>query len=495
MNIKPLIIFSLILIISFSIRANGIQAFFSYSAFSESGKKPFLETYLTIAGNSLQYSKNELGMFQAKVEIVLTLKQGDAIKFADKYTLLSPLSPDSLTRKDFVDQQRISIPNGDYQIEISLKDLNAQGNSIIYSENISIAFAENKISISDISFAESYTPTINQSKFSKNGYDIFPFSSDFFPENMDKLIFYSEVYNSDKILAEDESFLVNYFVEDAENGLPAGSLRKFTKETAKPVVVVFSEFPMKHLKSGNYNLVVEVRDKENNLLAAKKKYFQRSNPSIEKQLTVSNLSTVDVNNTFAGAITNGEILKDHIKSTFPVSTTLEKHFANNQLNYSDLKMMQQYFYEFWKKRNENNPEQAWLKYYEEVKKVNKEYGTRIQKGYATDRGRVYLQYGPPNTISAFRNEPSSYPYEIWHYYVIQGSEINRRQSDKRFVFMNSDLVGADYQLIHSTAFGELNDERWQLRLQGRNEQYIDLDEQRGRNHYGDRVGEIFNMPR
>lgn len=475
--------------------AGGIQAYFDYSVFAKNGKSPFIETYFTVAGNSVKYVKTGTGIYQGKVEVVLILKQGEAIKFADKYTLLSPPTSDSLAGKDFIDQQRIPVTPGDYVLEFTLKDLNSSDTTVSHSEKISVDVPADKISVSDISFSESYSATVNQSIFSKNGYDMVPFPSDFFPENMNKLIFYAEVYNSNKSLPEGDAFLVNYFVENADNNQPAGSLRKFVKETTRDVAVVFAEFPIQHLKSGNYNIVIEARDKENKLLAVTKKYFQRSNPNVEDVLTTSNLSTLDVATTFVSNITNSEELKDHIQSTFPISTQLEKNFARNQLNFSDLKMMQQYFYNFWKKRNETNPEEAWLKYYTEVKKVNKEYGTSIRKGYATDRGRVYLQYGAPNTVTATRNEPSSYPYEIWHYYVIQGSEINRRQSDKRFVFMNADLIGADYELIHSTAYGEVKDDRWQLRLQGRNEQYIDLDQQDGRDHFGNRANELFNTPR
>lgn len=495
MNIRQTVISLLLFFLFNSVTAGGIQAYFAYAAYAKSGKSPYLETYFTIAGNSVKYVKIGTGAYQAKVEVVLVLKQGEAIKFADKYTLLSPLTNDSLTGKDFIDQQRIPLAAGDYVLEFTLKDLNANDEPVSYSEKISIDFPQDKISISDISFSESYSATVNQSVFSKSGYDLVPFPSDFFPENMNKLIFYSEVYNSNKSLPEGEAFLINYFVEDADNMQLAAGLRKFTKETAKDVIVVFSELPIDKLKSGNYNLVVEARDKENKLLSVTKKYFQRSNPVVEDVLSANNLSTLDVATTFVSAITNPEELKDHIQSTLPISTQLEKNFARNQLNYSDLKLMQQYFFSFWEKRNKANPEEAWLKYFAEVKKADKEYGTSIRKGYATDRGRVYLQYGAPNTVTATRNEPSSYPYEIWHYYVIPGSEINRRQSDKRFVFMNADLIGADYELIHSTAYGEVRDDRWQLRLQGRNEQYIDLDQQDGRDHFGNRANELFNTPR
>lgn len=495
MKIKLIAAFSLFFATCEVVFGGGVQAYFEYSAFAENGKQPFLETYFTVAGNSIQYLKNEKGVYQGKVEVVLVLKQNDAIKFADKYTLLSPELPDTMSAKDFVDQQRIPLSNGEYELDVTIKDLNSTQEANSFTDKLSISFPEDKISTSDISLAQSYSATTEQNVFSKSGYDFVPYPGDFFPENINKLIFYSEVYNSNKSLTEGEDFLVNYFVENADNKQLAGSLRKFSKEKAKDVIVVFNELPIDHLKSGNYNLVLEVRNKENKLLAVTKKYFQRSNPALENVLTASNLSTIEVGTTFVSNVTNTEEMKDYIKCTYPISTTLEKNFSRNQLNYSDLKMMQQYFYNFWKKRNESNPEAEWVRYYAEVKKVNKEYGTSIQKGYATDRGRVYLQYGAPNTITATRNEPSSYPYEIWHYYIIQGSEVNRRQSDKRFVFMNSDLIGADYELIHSTAFGELRDDRWELRLQGRNEQYIDLDEEQGRDHYGNRVNDLFNVPR
>jgi len=50
---------------------------------------------------------------------------------------------------------------------------------------------------------------------------------------------------------------------------------------------------------------------------------------------------------------------------------------------------------------------------------------RSAKVMKTDRGRVYLKYGPPNIISRKLYEPSSYPYEIWHYYVLGDNQRNK----------------------------------------------------------------------
>ena len=86
------------------------------------------------------------------------------------------------------------------------------------------------------------------------------------------------------------------------------------------------------------------------------------------------------------------------------------------------------------------------------------YGSSIKKGYVSDRGRVYLQYGAPdNTVrSVFSND--TYPYEIWHYYVLGN------QRDKRFVFYNPELTGNDFFLLHSDAKGEIYTVNWQYKL-------------------------------
>ena len=107
--------------------------------------------------------------------------------------------------------------------------------------------------------------------------------------------------------------------------------------------------------------------------------------------------------------------------------------------------------------------------------MEKGYGTRIFPGYATDRGRVYLQYGAPNTVTTRESSPNEYPYEIWHYYKI------RQFSNKRFVFYNPDLVGNNYRLLHSDLIGETQNYRWQYELIKRNANNVNIDDPTGGN--------------
>ena len=120
--------------------------------------------------------------------------------------------------------------------------------------------------------------------------------------------------------------------------------------------------------------------------------------------------------------------------------------------------------------------------------VNKNFGTLIQRGYETDRGRVYLRYGAPNSINQRYNEPSAYPYEIWQYWQI------RSQTNVRFVFYNKDEVSNDFALLHSDLRGEINNRQWEMFLFQRNNVF-DVDQNNINNQFGNWSNDLFRNPR
>jgi GWxTD domain-containing protein len=190
----------------------------------------------------------------------------------------------------------------------------------------------------------------------------------------------------------------------------------------------------------------------------------------------------------------------YLRCLRPIASSSEIGFLENQLKEKNLLLMQQFLFVFWKTRNPDNAEISWLEYYKEVMKVNKEFGTYGLKGYDTDRGRVYLQYGPPDQRSVADHEPSAYPYEIWEYYTIFDKKQiltnpNNKQSNKRFVFYNPDLVTNKYRLIHSTAKGEVYNTSWELLLNKRDTQTNDFDVEKSPDHMGGNADDYFRNPR
>ena len=79
-------------------------------------------------------------------------------------------------------------------------------------------------------------------------------------------------------------------------------------------------------------------------------------------------------------------------------------------------------------------------------------------GWRTDRGRVYIIYGPPDEVERYPYSENMKPYEIWHYYNLQGGVI--------FVFGDRTGFGS-YELLHSTLVGEIKNEEWMYLLMQR----------------------------
>jgi len=484
---RKIILLSAILLFPFFSEAKNVWAFLTYSTFN-SPEGPYIETYLTIAGNSVKYIKKENGKFQATVNVLMTFKQNAVIKAFKKYELNSPEIDDTTKNTyEFLDEQRFLVPNGTYDFELQLADKNNPGKSNPFTQAVTVDFPEAKPCFSGIQLVEIYSKSESTKTITKSGFDLVPYVYSYYPPKDKRMIFYCELYNMDKILVPGQKFILSYFIESYENQMKFNDFARVKTETAKPVNVVLAEFNIENLASGNYNLIIEARDQKNEMVASQKLFIQRSNPNA--QLSFAEMFSSTSANSFAEKITSIDSLKEYISSTFPISSGLERAFIKNVLKSTDLQKLQDYFYGYWQRREKANPEHAWLVYKEQVKKAQYNFGTRIKKGYQTDRGRVYLEYGPPNTRSQQYNEPTTYPYEIWQYYTLK-----QTQRNKKFVFYAPDMVTSDFFLLHSDAIGETNNPAWQIVLSGRTQTQRDMQDTQTIHTWGGLSSDYWELP-
>ena len=475
---KKVLFFTFFLVFVTSIFAQKLSVFIDYKSYCTPNGEPYLEITSLVSGQTVFYAPNNQGRFEAAVRIIVQAFQGDSLINKLDYILGSELFEDSIasTKPDFGDIQNFPLPNGEYLLQFSVQDINSEVKPIYYADVAVMNYPQDDVSISDISLYSSIGREPKGDLFDKYGYSLEPLFYGFVPENLYTLPFSCEIYNTDR-LSNNEPLIVKSYITCFENNMmPYPQAFYSTNVKAKQVVVVVGEIGIFNLPSGNYNLIVDVFNKDSVLLATNSYFFQRSNPKIT--LNLDDFDIVDVENTFVDQIKDQDQLLEYVRFLYPISTPVERDFYVVRMKLIPMKSLQRFFYAFWLKRDPYNPEKAWKEYFEKVKYVNKEFGCKLKQGYRTDRGRVYLQYGPPNSIFESPYDSHSYPYEIWHYYYCVD------QSNVKFIFWNRDMVSNDYELLHSDKRGEFQDPFWKIKVTQRQTPNYNFDIREPEDYFG-----------
>jgi GWxTD domain-containing protein len=434
------------------------EAYLSYASFNTPAGQSYIETYLTVKGSTVRFGKVADSGYQCKVKISVLFKKGDSIKLADSYNLLSKTTADTLTFLDFIGERRYWLPKGEYTVLLRIEDKNNPlAGSVSVNTKVSVGSSTQNIDVSDAEMIVSYSPTAQAGAFTKSGYEMVPYVYNFYPQNINNLNFYVEVYNTMKVF-QGSKFAVHYFIESAETKTPVNGFSHTAVYVPDSVIPILGGFGIEKLSSGKYNLVVSVVDKNNTSIISREFSFYRSNAIANEYSKKEGITNIE--GTFVAHIRPKDTLLEDVKELYPIANIDERNFINNiEVWANDTVLLRQFLYNFWVGRNPANPEQEWKDYKKQVDAVNKTFSTTNRKGYQTDRGRVYLQYGAPSQRDVETINPATYPYEIWEYYKMSDG-----QTDKKFVFYEPSLATNDFELLNSTARGEIHNRQWQMVL-------------------------------
>ncbi len=220
---------------------------------------------------------------------------------------------------------------------------------------------------------------------------------------------------------------------------------------------------------------MDVINKKNEVVIQKKYFFQRSNTKINQLENKFDMSS-KLGKDFAMGINNKDSLIYHVKTLTPIATSTEKVFIQSNLQTYDKTSLRQFLYMFWAARDQFHPKEVWENYKQKVIVANNSFSMLNKKGYATDRGRIFLKYGEPNTVVKEYLNNAAYPHEIWHYY-----DVDNRYRDVKFVFYTRSMVISDFELIHSNLPGEVRNEQWRVLVFNRKILGVDIDD-KGNDH-------------
>ncbi len=313
------------------------------------------------------------------------------------------------------------------------------------------AVDRNQIAVSDIELCSSITSVGKDSvsRFIKNTYEAKPNPTRIFGLGEPVIFYYLEVYN----LLKNASPYYYTRVSVANSVGTEVLTRDRTKSRVNESNVEVGTLKVTTLRTGSYTFKFTVTDSVDNTSYTNSKKFFVYNPS----LPIDSLTTG----------TQGSVLASEYATMTEPELDLQiaevRYLATKEENVrfksvTGLDAKRKLLFEFWNRRDDNpstpdNPMKT--EYLKRVDYSNEHFKNSFREGWKTDRGRVFIVYGPPDEVERHADESDTKPYEIWTYNAIQGGVI--------FVF--GDRSGfSDYVLLHSTHRDELHDDNWMNQL-------------------------------
>ncbi len=414
---------------------------FDYAVYMLSDKRSYVETYLLIDGKSVNYTVNDVNL-ESKIDVTMIFKNADDLVEFRHFIVGNPPLPDTTdVFPDFTDVQRIFIPQGIYNFELKIKDLNAPKEyqkTITRHEIIAIDIPQKQVALSGIELLESFTPKLERTINLKNGNECIPYCRDTIPQDAEYLRFYVELYN---VATETDGLgdcNVHTCIRDAHTQKTIAGHSSTTKVKALNYYQFMKEIDIKRLPTGKYFLTIEIRDRYDKAIGSATKYFERKNPGVTAPSYTSAGKTLRSAAMYANADTVANILKDmKLIADSTELGTIDKAVAS-----ADMIVMQQTLYDFWIQRNQFDPDNALANF---VRRAN---AANLQQ-CSPDQKLLMLRYGIPNTI-VDRTDAAN-PFVVWHYYKI-GNLTNIK-----FVFTpNGDAL----TLLHSNMPCERQNDDW-----------------------------------
>lgn len=416
------------------------------ASFQYKGTK-YLEVYLQVLGNTVTFKETDTGLKTASVELTILIKKDSQIYNFEKYVLNSTLKEGSM---DFIDVKRFKIENGTYELVVEASDLNLKENTFFTSFDFGVNF-NTDICISDFQLlAKIEKRNESSNPFVKNGYYMEPTLFSFLPQNIDTLGVYFEIYNAQEL--PERSKIVLSINSGFRNTPVKELIVKEIPLKQGELIPVLTKMDIKGLPSGNYHLKADIIDRFGIKKLTSSVNFQRSNPGNTSE---SNTLTQDFENSFVHRLPQDSLLYA-LKAIVPLNEGVNLSGLIDIIKGKKYSEGRYFLWRYYFDKNKLNPEQAYLDYMKYAVAVDKTYRSQVGYGFETDRGYIYLKYGMPTDVVTRESEPTAPPYEIWFYDQIERG----KQKKVKFIFYIPSLAHNDFELLHSTCIGEINNPNW-----------------------------------
>jgi GWxTD domain-containing protein len=416
----------------------------------------YVELYYSFDVTRLKYVKTD-STYQSQAVIRVLFKNSATDSVVSGQAFRLPFTVNDTTmlneRRYYVDVLGFLLKPDVYRVDILAQDGNdaSRADSLSFPVEIK-AIDDQQIAESDIELCTSIIQKEKEAhdRFYKNTLEVTPDPSRLYGDGQPVLFYYTELYNLLKNKSEHyytKISVVNSF------GKEVISYEK-TKPRRNESNVEVGTINVNNLRTGAYTLTFTAIDSVDGATASSSKRFFVYNSALPMENVASGAGSSVLASEYA-AMSEQELDNEFDEAKY--IATRDEIAQYGKLSGADAK--RKMLFDFWAKRDPDpttpvNEEK--IEYMKRLAYVNEVYRTAYKPGWKTDRGRVYIMYGPPDEIDRHANEINMKPYEIWHYNSIQGG----------VEFDFGDRTGfSDYVLLNSTDRDELHDDSWMNQLQ------------------------------
>ncbi|HTY11124.1 MAG TPA: GWxTD domain-containing protein [Bacteroidota bacterium] len=416
----------------------------------------YLEVYYTFDVSKLKFAKTDsILKAEALMDIYFKRSSNDSIVARQTWRIPFTTNDSTLlaTSRSYSDVLGFLLAPDVYRMYVVGGGNNSWAKRDSFSVPIDLRPIESAhISLSDIELCTSIVSVGKDSvgRFIKNTYEVKPNPSKIYGGDQSAVYYYIETYN---LLKNSSPYYYTRLTVTNSIGKEVIT-RSRIKNRVNESNVEVGAFQVNALRTGAYTVNFTVIDSvDNSNYTSSKKIFVY-NP----QLPMDSLTAGTEGSVLASeyaTMTESELDLEFSQLKYIMSRAEQAEYKNVK----GIDAKRKVLYEFWRKRADDltNPNPLTkTEYFKRVDYANEHFRAGFKDGWKTDRGRVFIVYGPPDEIERHANEVNTKPYEIWTYHSIQGGV--------EFIF--GDRSGfSDYDLLHSTHRDELQNANWMNQLQ------------------------------
>ena len=421
-------------------------------SFGGSAGTAHVEVYLQVSGGALRFVEQgdryraefEVGMQVQqfpKGEVEVLCADGQALKGRVWKRGVEVASRDEAGESGLAVMEvfPLRFRPGHYRIAVRVKDLNSAFEDTCSGVLKVSDFEAERLVVSDIQLAYDIHRAGPRGRFTKNQISVLPAISRRFSPRDSFLQCYFEVYHfALDAASKTDSFDLEFVLLDASDKVvkqyPVVMLKKPGPSGVITSKVMGGGLDIADMPSGTYTLKARIRDNLNGQEAEALRQFFVFEPGLESLNLASDEASLERYYRQIQYIATNEELKRY--------RTL------------DPEEKLRFIVHFWIERDPtpDTPQNEFLvEHFRRIRFSDDHFQTRTrQRGSDTDKGRVYIKYGPPDDIEYHTSEFAGRPYEVWTY---------ERYEYRKCVFLDLSGIGV-FELVHSTMPGELYNPRW-----------------------------------